>query len=465
MINLAFNVIDSNGDGIVDVQEVVKKYNADQHPKVKSGDMTRKEVLMEFMETFEVGETVDGMVTRQEFTNYYHNLSSSIDSDDYWELMMRNAWHIAGGEGWCANSSNLRVLATMDDGSQSVQTVNDDLGSDKTDQQDIIRRLKRQGVSGVKGFSTAGSCDDEGNVKKGKMVPLSELAAMAKANPRGEQEEKKADLLTPKGNPKPKIPQSLANRLEGKSIADEMGAQSTLISVADTKNSSSPNKRQTLGVIVGGGASTSLKSERSNVPSAGLQMIVNKVKSQLKKHGASGFVGLQRKFRIMDDNGDKTLDLGEFGKGMKELKMGLNDSEVRMLFTHFDGDGGGSISFDEFINGVRDPLNKKRLALVHLAFDVIDKDQSGVVEPKEMMSCYDASKHPEVIAGKKTADAVLREFLSTFDVGGVVDGMVTREEFENYYTNIGANIDRDDYFELMIRLVDKFTFLKCYVRY
>ena len=40
---------------------------------------------------------------------------------------------------------------------------------------------------------------------------------------------------------------------------------------------------------------------------------------------------------------------------------------------------------------------------------------------------------------------VLNEFLDTFDVGGEKDGKVTRNEFENYYTNIGASIDNDDY--------------------
>ena len=37
-------------------------------------------------------------------------MSASIDLDDYFELMIRNAWHIPGGEGWCANTANKRVL-------------------------------------------------------------------------------------------------------------------------------------------------------------------------------------------------------------------------------------------------------------------------------------------------------------------------------------------------------------------
>jgi hypothetical protein len=37
--------------------------------------------------------------------------------------MIRNAWHIEGGEGWAANTSNLRVLVTHEDGHQSIETI------------------------------------------------------------------------------------------------------------------------------------------------------------------------------------------------------------------------------------------------------------------------------------------------------------------------------------------------------
>ena len=138
-------------------------------------------------------------------------------------------------------------------------------------------------------------------------------------------------------------------------------------------------------------------------------------------------------------------------QGLRESGLELTPTEARLAFAHFDVDGSGSVSFEEFVQGMRDPLTPRRLALVHQAFKQIDKDGNGVLEPADVVGAYDASKHPEVIAGRMTPDQVLQEFLETFDVGGEVDGKVTKEEFVNYYTNVGANIDDDDYFELMIR--------------
>ena len=65
----------------------------------------------------------------------------------------------------------------------------------------------------------------------------------------------------------------------------------------------------------------------------------------------------------------------------------------------------------------------------------------------DITASYDASKHPEVLAGRKTKAEVFREFLDNFD-GGEKDGMVYPEEFERYYGTISASIDDDDYFEV-----------------
>jgi hypothetical protein len=113
---------------------------------VISGKKTAGQVLMEFLEGFDVGGEVDGKVTAEEFENYYGNISASIDNDDYFELMIRNAWHISGGEGWCANSSNRRVLVTDKSGNQSVQEIKSDLGLKSDDKTGMMARLRAQGL-------------------------------------------------------------------------------------------------------------------------------------------------------------------------------------------------------------------------------------------------------------------------------------------------------------------------------
>jgi hypothetical protein len=46
----------------------------------------------------------------------------------------------------------------------------------------------------------------------------------------------------------------------------------------------------------------------------------------------------------------------------------------------------------------------------------MDKDNSGVLDISDIKGVYNAKKHPDVIAGKKTEDEILFEFLDTFEL-------------------------------------------------
>jgi len=151
---MAYDVLDKTGDGSVDMEDIKIAYDASQHPKVMSGETTEDEVLAEFMEQWDTG-VKDGKVTREEFLEYYKDVSASVDDDDYFELMIRNAWHISGGEGWCANTSCRRVLVVHDDDSQEVVEIENDIGLQADDIEGMIQRLTQQGVTNIKRISLA----------------------------------------------------------------------------------------------------------------------------------------------------------------------------------------------------------------------------------------------------------------------------------------------------------------------
>lgn len=107
----AYAKLDRTGDGIVDMNDMLAIYDVSFHPKFKTGEMSKADVLNEFMAQWDTVEK-DGKITKEEFIDYYTDVSASIDEDDYFELMIRNAWHIAGGEGQSANTTIPRHLVT-----------------------------------------------------------------------------------------------------------------------------------------------------------------------------------------------------------------------------------------------------------------------------------------------------------------------------------------------------------------
>lgn len=187
------------------------------------------------------------------------------------------------------------------------------------------------------------------------------------------------------------------------------------------------------------------------------------LRTKLVSRGARGFIGLQRQFKIMDDNNSRSLDKYEFTKAVTDYMLGFTEGEIQKLFSYFDFDRSGLIEFDEFIRAIRGPMNPNRKKIVAQAFKKLDKDNNGWIDINDIRGVYSANKHPDVLAGKKTEDQILQEFLETFETAHAMRNndtpnyVVTKEEFEEYYNNISASIDDDAYFKLMMENAWKLT--------
>lgn len=82
----------SGGDDVITVEDLAESYKADFHPKYQNGEWSKKDVILNFLKTFEAEKSQDGKVYFEEFLNYYAGVSASIDDDAYFDLMMRNCW-------------------------------------------------------------------------------------------------------------------------------------------------------------------------------------------------------------------------------------------------------------------------------------------------------------------------------------------------------------------------------------
>eukprot|EP01041_Mallomonas_annulata_P008244 gene8244-16960_t len=483
LVQQAWAKIDRNLDGSVNAEEIAGMYDVSRHPDVVSGKMTRDQALRVFLSAFETRGDSDGIVTREEFENYYTNLSANIEKDDYFELMIRNAWHISGGKGQAANSANRRVLVTHKDGRQSVEEINDDMGLRSNDKSGLMKRLKSQNIdandiglydtqdnTNGKGFSRQrnasnaanfgfGSGNGNGNGNGNAPVRRSGRAAGPPLSRR------RTGVAAMFAGDEPSVDsfggmggggggggdQDMPDDYSQESPRGGGGSSSRPYDPPSARgnNNGNSNSNGNSGVRT---QTRGMSADTRDAPNPGTQFTITRLKDQLKSHGGSGFLGLQRKFKIIaDDDGNNVINLGEFKKCLKELKLDISDIELRMLFEFFDKDRSGSIDFEEFIAGLRDPLSPRRLDLVRQAWSKIDRNGDGIVDITEVAALYDVSKHPDVISKRKSPEDAYREFLSVFERGGNVDGSVTQEEFENYYTNLGASIEKDDYFELMIR--------------
>ena len=175
----------------------------------------------------------------------------------------------------------------------------------------------------------------------------------------------------------------------------------------------------------------------------------------LQQKDAKTVLTLARQFKILDENGNKTLDFGEFCKGMKNAGLNIPEDVLQELFNDFDYDGSGMISYDEFMVKILGNLNPRREAVVRAAFNKLDLDKSGVVELNEVKSYYNTKNNPQVLNGEINEEQLYAHFIETFGnhhnlYSGIRDKRVTWKEFLDYYKFVSFNIPDDDLFEAIL---------------
>ena len=94
--------------------------------------------------------------------------------------------------------------------------------------------------------------------------------------------------------------------------------------------------------------------------------------------------GIGRQFKIIDDDGNKSLDRNEFYKGCNDFGAGLTKAEMDAVFDRIDMDGSGSLNFDEFLEALRPPMSNTRKQLIDQAFRILDKTCDGEITVEDL---------------------------------------------------------------------------------
>ncbi|KAF0714371.1 Aste57867_3902 [Aphanomyces stellatus] len=407
-IEMAFHKLDRTKDGAVTTDDLRNVYDASKHPDFIQGKKTEDQILAEFLSQWDT-DNHDGIVTFDEFVNYYRNVSASIDDDNYFELMMRNSWHISGGKGQCANSSIKRVLVTHLDGHQTVEEVTEPPPKENLAETDPLAYCKK------KLFTPPCSVDV--------------LAQRLGAN-------------RVMGNGQERIHVKVFAKALCQLDKTLIPRQANLIAKSFYSTDS-----QLIDIPI----LHTMLSDRFGKVQRPTGTVLDRLKTKiLARGGTSGLHGIQRMMKIWDDSGDGKLTKDELKKGLQDYGVEMNLQEIDHLMSLFDTDKSGTISFDELLIGLRGTMSEQRLALVHQAFRKLDATGDGQVTIDDLRLRYDVSRHPDVITGKISERQALVDFMAQWDTD-VQDGIVSLQEFELYYKNVSASIDGDDYFECMIR--------------
>lgn len=99
---------------------------------------------------------------------------------------------------------------------------------------------------------------------------------------------------------------------------------------------------------------------------------------------------------------------------------------------------------------LRGNLNERRTRVVANLFNRYDRSGRGEVELQVLEGAFRAQNHPAVRSGQRHVDAIVNEFHYAWSTQQKT-GCISRQEFFDYFTEVGAHIKSDEEFETMLR--------------
>jgi calcyphosin len=108
--------------------------------------------------------------------------------------------------------------------------------------------------------------------------------------------------------------------------------------------------------------------------------LVNEIKSKLSGRGVLGIRSLSRIFKILDNNGNKQIDIEELYWGLKDFGINISEEEAQNVLSGFDRDRNGTLNFDEFLRGIRGDINDFRVSWIRKAYQKLDVNGDGLVK-------------------------------------------------------------------------------------
>lgn len=129
-------------------------------------------------------------------------------------------------------------------------------------------------------------------------------------------------------------------------------------------------------------------------------------------------------FKIIDENGNGSIDKQELVKGLRCLGLNPTNSDIKELLDKFDRNNDDALNLSEFAELYIEYTQKNSSVEEDLAeqFKKLDVDGSGYIDIEELRKVL---SHGD----EKLSDEEIQEVVNEFDTNG--DGKITLEEFIN----------------------------------
>ncbi|KAK0052843.1 calcyphosin-2 [Biomphalaria pfeifferi] len=204
-------------------------------------------------------------------------------------------------------------------------------------------------------------------------------------------------------------------------------------------------------------AERKMDDQRSHAPSQididhkeFLKSVQDEIKTKISKRGIRTYTGLGRFYRKLDHYKTGILDQFDLEKGLKVYHIDLDLEKLEEVFEILDPEGNKLLDYGEYMHSLLGEMNEYRKALVRKAFRKLDNGKKGTIHISDVNKFFNVNSKYKPKSDGHMNQSALQAFIEDVRENDK-DEFISYIEFEEYYEGLSLGIKSDEEFANILR--------------
>ena len=416
-----FSEMDKDKTGYLPIKFLKNVFNAKFHPDCFLKQKPENEVFDEFMFTFEVfcflkNISPEKNISYRDFVEYYTPISSSIQDDNYFNDILLGSWNID------EEKHNKKITNEINMNNPNANQLNNEIRNNN-----IINQNNQ---------------NNNIQIEQRNNFQISQ-----NQNPNANQIFKNS-YYTPPFSPDKKFGKIRYNPITNEFTTSPKYQQRNI--------NLNPNID-----TINNNAFYNIKNNNNNVNIINTQELpsIKKLRNLLANRGMKSIFIIQRMLYIYDKNQSEEIPFEKLCDIFEIYNINIAREEIFEFFEFLDKEHKGIIKYNDLIMILINNVNENRIILIQNLFDKIRKGKEYILL-NDIKKYFNPNKYPDVLEQKKTSDEIAFDFIDSLEIfkeyninlknESIINGIMTYNDFENYFKEISLSIIDDKIFDYII---------------
>ena len=416
-----FSEMDKDKTGYLPIKFLKNVFNAKFHPDCFLKQKPENEVFDEFMFTFEVfcflkNISPEKNISYRDFVEYYTPISSSIQDDNYFNDILLGSWNID------EEKHNKKITNEINMNNPNANQLNNEISNNNM----IIQNNQNNNIQ----------------IEQRNNFQISQ-----NQNPNTNQIFKNS-YYTPPFSPDKKLGKIRYNPITNEFTTSPKYQQRNI--------NLNPNID-----TINNNAFYNIKNNNNNVNTINTQELpsIKKLRNLLANRGMKSIFIIQRMLYIYDKNQSGEIPFEKLCDIFEIYNINIAREEIFEFFEFLDKEHKGLIKYNDLIMILINNVNENRIILIQNLFDKIRKGKEYILL-NDIKKYFNPDKYPDVLEQKKTSDEIAFDFIDSLEIfkeyninlknESIINGIMTYNDFENYFKEISLSIIDDKIFDYII---------------